>query len=127
MPASNLQKYTLIFAVIGGNLLVEEIQATVDRTTNSQPVNTVAKGYSGESPGAAMTEISIENAIPSGGFEFDAGPYLASLTPVDVQVLGPGGTSVKGQCFIISDSVRHGVNQEARYSFRVRMPLALFQ
>ncbi len=116
-----------MFAVVNGSLFVEEIEIDVTRTTNSQPVATVAKGYAGESPGAGMTEIDVQNAIPSGGFEFDAGPNMASLIPVDVQVLGPGGTALKGKAFIISDSIRHGVNQEARYSFRCRMPLSLFQ
>jgi len=125
--AGNLQLYSLIFAVTGGTLLVEEQEVDMSRTTNSQQIDTVAKGYAGESPGAPMTELDIQNAIPQGGFEFDAGPYMASLTPVPVQVLGPGGQSARGNAFIISDALRHGVNAAARYSFRARMPLALFK
>lgn len=124
--SANLQLYTLIFAVADGVLLAEEISIDVTRTTNSQPVATVAKGYAGESPGAAMMEVDVTNAIPSGGFEFDMGKKIAGLIPLNVQVLGPGGTSARGQAFVYSDSIRHGVNQEAQYSFRARMPLTLF-
>jgi len=124
--AGSLKQYTLLFGVANGSLLAEEQEIDMTRTTNSQPVSTVLNGYSGESPGAPMQEVDIQNAVPAAGFEFDAGKYMLGLIPVSIQVIGPGGKSNKGQGFIIQDSVRHGVNQEARYSFRVRMPMALF-
>src|SRR5579859_7807486 len=123
---ASLKLYTLLYVVVGGQLLVEEQEVDMTRTTNSQPISTVANGYSGESPGAGMVEIDVQNAIPSAGFEFDAGPYMLGLIPIPIQVRGPGGKSVKGKAFIISDATRHGVNQEAKYSFKSRMSLTLF-
>lgn len=73
-----------------------------------------------------MCEFSVDSAIPAGGFEFDAGQKLAGLIPADLYVQGPGGNTLKGKCFIISDSIRHGVNQPASYSFKARGPLNLF-
>jgi len=123
---ANLQLYTLLFATVDGALLAEEKSVTIDRTTNSQAVNTVPKGYAGESPGAAMSEFTVDNAIPAAGFEFNAGAKMAGLIPTHLYFIGPGGEQYKGECFIISDSVKHGVNQEATYSFRARGPLTLW-
>jgi hypothetical protein len=123
---ASLKQYSLIFGVIGGTLLAEEQEIDVERTTNSQPVATVLNGYSGESPGAAMMTVDVQNAVPSAGFEFDAGQSMLALIPVSVQVIGPGGKSAKAKAFIIKDSLKHGVNQEAKYSFSARMPMSLF-
>jgi hypothetical protein len=113
--------------VVGGALLAQEQEIDFTRTTQSQAVDTVIGGYSGESPGSPMLEVDINNAAPQGGFEFDAGPYIASLTPVAIQIIGPGGKVMKGDGFIIQDNGRHGVNQQMRYNFRIRMPLKLFK
>jgi hypothetical protein len=125
--AGNLQLYSLLFGAINGTLLAEEQQIDVSRTANAQVVNTVAKGFAGVSPGAAMCEVDVKNAVPSGGFEIDFGPNIAGLIPVSVQVLGPGGKALKSQAFVLSDTIRHGVNQEATYDFKAVMPLALFK
>lgn len=124
---ANLGLYSILLGVVGGNLLAEEQEIDFTRTANAQQVDTVVKGFAGLSPGSPMLEVDITNAMPQGGFEFDAGPYIASLTAVPVQVVGPGGKTMKGDAFIIQDQGRHGVNQQARYSFRCLMPLQLFQ
>jgi hypothetical protein len=125
--AGNTQLYTMLFVVAGGSLLAEEQQVDVARTANAQMVNTVAKGFAGVSPGAAMTEVDVKNAVPQGGFEIDFGQAIAALSLIDVQVLGPGGKTLKGKCFVLSDVTRHGVNQEASYEFKAVMPLTLFK
>ena len=123
---ANLQLYSLVYWTVNGALLSEQKSGTIDRATNSQAVNTVPKGYAGESPGAAMTEFSVENAVPAPGFEFDAGPNMAGLIPTHLYEIGPGGLQYRGECFIIADSLKHGVNQEATYSFRARGPMTLW-
>jgi hypothetical protein len=123
---SNLQQYTLLFETADGALLSQEQSVQVERTTNSQAVSTVANGYSGESPGAAMIEVTVESAVPSGGFEFDAGKKIAALLPTNLFTIGPGGKQLKGQCFIISDSIKHAVNSATAYTFRARGPLAMW-
>jgi hypothetical protein len=124
---ANLGLYSILVAVVNGTLLAQEQEVDFTRTSNSIAIDTVILGYAGESPGSPMLEVDIQNALPQGGFEFDAGPYIASLTPVAIQVIGPGGKVMKGDAFIISDQGRHGVNQAARYSFRMRAPLKLFK
>lgn len=115
---SQAQLYSLMFAVMGGNLLAEHQQLDFTRTSNAQHVATVLKGFAGLSPGAPMLEIDVDNAAPSAGLEFDAGPYIASLTPIAVQAIGPGGKALKGDAFITEDHGTHGVNQQMRYRFR---------
>jgi hypothetical protein len=124
---ANLQNYSILVGVVGGTLLAEEQEIDFTRTANAQQVDTVLKGFAGMSPGSPMLEVDVNNAAPQGGFEFDAGPYILSLTPVPVQVIGPGGKVMKGDAFIVSDAGRHGVNQQMRYNFRCLMPLKLFK
>jgi hypothetical protein len=126
--SGNLGLYGYLWELVNGSLLSQEQSIQVDRATNSQPVSTVPNGYSGESPGAAMIEVTVESAVPQvTGFEFDAGASLGGLIPVQLYTLGPGGKTLKGECFIISDSIRHSVNNPMQYTFRARGPLAFWQ
>lgn len=125
--AGNLQLYTLVYCTINGALLTEEASVTVTRSTNSQAVNTVAKGYAGESPGAAMMEVDVDNAVPAADFEFDPGDNMAALTPAEMGLVGPGGKRLKGKGFIISDTLKHGVNSESMISFKFRGGFAKWQ
>lgn len=125
--AGNLGLYTLLFATVNGALLAEEQSVQIDRTTNSQPVNTVPGGYSGESPGAGMCEFTVVSAVPAPGQEFDGGAAMAALSVTQVYILGPGGKTLKGDCQIYADSMRHGTGQAAEYTFRARSKLTLWQ
>jgi hypothetical protein len=125
MPG-NLQTYALIFASMNGTLLAEEHQVTLRRSSASQRVMTVAKGLAGLSPGSPITEFTVSNAIPQGGFEFDMGKNILGLIPVSFQFLVGGIVSAKGTCFIEHDSIQHGVNREANYDFEGVAPFSLF-
>lgn len=123
---SDTQLYTLAYCTVAGALLTEHASLTVNRATNSQAVNTVAKGYAGESPGAAMVDIQVTNAVPSADFEMNPGPYMKSLEAVEIGVICAGKQLVaKG--FIISDSFKHGVNAEATLDFSFRGGFADFE
>lgn len=120
------QLYSLIYITVNGRLLTEEFSASMSRSSNSNAVMTVAKGYSGEAPGAAMAEVDISNAVPAAGFEFNAQDYIEGLVPVEVGVqMGSQRAIVKG--FIISDSMKHSVNSESNYEFKMRGPFARFE
>ena len=116
---SNLQIYSLAFITVGGALLTEEASVTVHRRTNSNAVNTVAKGYSGESPGAANCEIQVKNAVPAADFELNPGPYMKSLQSVEIGVIA-AGKQITVPGFIIEDTFQHGVGQEATLDFSFR-------
>lgn len=116
---SNLQVYSLAFVTVAGALLTEEASVTVHRRTNSNAVNTVAKGYAGESPGAANCEIQVKNAVPSADFEMNPGPYMKSLQSVEIGVIA-AGKQITVPGFIVEDTFTHGVNQEAMLDFTFR-------
>lgn len=124
---ADLQLYTLLYVTLDHKILVEETSITVNRDTGSQPVKTVAKGYSGESPGAGMTEIDVTNVVPQAGFEFDAGKKMAALEPVEMGVIGPGGKQLTVKGFIIGDSFKHSTGSESAYDFKFRGPLEQFK
>lgn len=112
-------RYTEAYVYIDGRLLAEEASLTISRATNSQAVNTVAKGYGGESPGAASIEISVESAVPSADFDLNPGSFMQTLKPVELTVFAAGKT-LTSKGFIISDSFTHGVNTAASISFQFR-------
>ncbi|MRG98210.1 hypothetical protein [Polyangium spumosum] len=116
---ANLQQYSKAVVYVNSLLLSEEASVTIKRTSGSQPVKTVAKGYAGESPGSPMTEITVSNAVPSADFELDPGPYLNLVEIVEVTVFAAGRTlTVKGS--IIDDNFSHAVDSEAKLEFNFR-------
>lgn len=116
---ANLQLYTAAFVYVNGALLTEAASISVKRATNSQAVSTIVKGYGGESQGAAMTEVSVEGAVPAADFELNPGKFMGSLQPVEFTIFAAGKTLVfKG--FIISDNFSYAVNSEAKLSFEAR-------
>jgi hypothetical protein len=106
---------------------MEEQEVTLSRTSDAQIVKTVGKGMAGVSPGAPMSEWDVKNAVPIGNFEFDAGKKIIGNIPAKLYILGPAGMQNRGECFIISDTFTHAVNQEAVYTFKAVGPMSLWQ
>lgn len=116
---SNLQKYTNAIISWNGVTLSQESSVTVKRTSNSQAVKTVALGYAGESPGAAMTEITVSSAVPSSDFELDPGQFINAVEQGELSVFAAGRTlTVQG--FIIDDNFSHAVDTESKLEFNFR-------
>lgn len=116
---ANLSQYTKAVVYINDSALTEEASVTIKRSSGSQPVKTVAKGYSGESPGSPMTEITISNAVPAADFQLDPGNFINLLDIVKVTIFAAGRTmTLKG--FIIDDNFSHAVDSEAKLEFNFR-------
>jgi hypothetical protein len=115
-----LQLYTAAFVYIDGVLQAEESDVKITRRTNSNPSNSVAKGYSGESPGAGMLEISITSNCPAAGLEFDPGRYMFPVPrEIELSIYAHDKVLVtKG--FLVDDDFGHGVSSEAKLSFNFR-------
>lgn len=116
---ANNSLYSLAYVTIDGALLTEHASVSVKRSTASQAVTTVLKGYAGESPGAPMVEIDVKNAVPSADFEFNPGPFMKKLKQVEIGVLVAGKKMI-ARGFIISDNFSHAVNGEAALDFQFR-------
>lgn len=117
--ASSLQLYTAASVYVNGSLLAEEASVQVKRATNSQQVITVAKGYAGESPGAAMCEVTVESAVPADDFELNPGKFMSELAVVEFTIFAAGNTlTFKG--FVTEDNFSHAANSESKLSFSAR-------
>lgn len=111
--------YARVAIVADGDLLCEETSVTITRETGSNAVDTVINGYSGESPGSPKVMVDVENVVPAAGFEFDVGSFMSGMTPIEMSgFVGNAKIVIKG--FVIEDSLKHGVNNAATYSFKVR-------
>ena len=123
-----LVQYARANIKIDGNLLAEEASVTINRTTNSQPVSTVYHGYNGETPGAPMCELSVDNAVPSSAIEFDPGSYMLALSSlggpdpngVKFEIEIPGGPTFQFDGFIVSDNFSHAINASSKITFTAR-------
>lgn len=121
-----MQLYSLAQVYINGSLLAEEASVTIDRDTKALPVMTVAKGFSGMSPGAPMMSIQVENGVPAAGFELNPGQFMSisgGLQVVEVSIFAAGQLlTTKG--FVVSDNFQHAVNQEAKLKFSITAQFA---
>ena len=124
---SNLQLYTPIYVSKDGTLFAEATNCTFTRNTNSQKIDTILKGYSGESPGAINVECDVENAVPVAGLEFDAGDVMNTLTPIELGFATADGKTAVFKGFVIKDSGKHGTGTATSYSFSFRGQFAEFQ
>lgn len=119
MAGTETQLYTLAYVLWKGRIMAEEGSVSLDRTTGSQEVKTTAKGYAGESPGAAMVQMQVTSAVPASAFDVDPGEQMENLEEVEVGLLAAGKTLVaKG--YIISDSFKHSVDNPSSHEFTFR-------
>jgi hypothetical protein len=116
---SNQQIYSLAFVYINGKLLTEEASVDVKRTSGSNDVLTVAKGWAGVSPGAGMLEVNVSSVVPADDFEYDAGDDIESLAFIEIGLFY-GGKLLVSKGTIPEDTFKHGVNQAASYDFSFR-------
>ncbi len=113
---ADLQLYSKASVYLNGSLLSEESDVTVKRMTGAQVVKTVAKGFSGLSPGAEMLSISVTNAVPSTDFEYNPGSDMKDLNVVEVTIFAAGRT-LTSKGFITDDNFAHGAEAQSKLSF----------
>lgn len=114
--ANQFQQYTVASVYLNSALLAEEVSVTVKRATNAQNIKTVHKGFAGQSPGAAMTEITVENVVPAASFEFDPSRSMEELKIVEFTIFA-GGKTLTFQGYITEDNFSHSVDNPSGLSF----------
>jgi hypothetical protein len=113
---ANNQLYTTAAVYLNDNLLSEAMSVSIKINGNHQIAKSLAKGFSGVSKGAVMTEISVSNNIPQDGFEADVVPHINNVEEVQLTIFLASSTlTVKG--FILSTDVDKGVDSEAKQGF----------
>lgn len=116
---ADLQAYTSMATYVDGTQLAESTQTTIRIQGNHIDNLTEAKGFAGQSLGASMVEITIENVIPSSGFELDMSEDILTNTPHEVTVF-VGGKTLTVAGYFTDAEVGKGVNQEGRLTLNFK-------
>jgi hypothetical protein len=93
-----------------GQLVADATTVKLDFNTNDNPVFTLAKGFAGITPGAGQTGVSIDQAIPRAGYDYDWFQRAVGRTPVEI-VAWRGSKKMNIKGFIQTIGEQLGVNQ----------------
>jgi hypothetical protein len=115
--SGNVTQYALLLVTVNNALLQEAQSVELDRAGGGQIIDTLAKRFSGISPGSSKGTIKVTNAVPAAGHEIDFGEEIDGYIPVELGIARSDGKEAKATFFIMSDSLRQGVDQAAAYSF----------
>lgn len=115
--SGNSAQYALLLVSVNNALLQEAQSIELKRTGGGQIVHTLAKRFSGISPGSSFCTINVANAVPASGNEIDFGDQIDGYIPVELAIARSDGKSAKAVCFIMADDFKQGVDQAAGYSF----------
>lgn len=122
---ANLERYTKATLYINGTLTSESSSITVKQAGGGSPVKTIAKGYAGRSPGAPMTMISVDSAVPSSDFEFNPGIVIKNTEVVELTVFAAGRT-LTSKGFITDSSFSYSTESNSKLSFEFEGEFAEF-
>lgn len=75
---------------VNNRLLAEASKCTPRISSNDNEVNTMVKGFAGFSDGPGKVEITIENAVPKKGYEFDFVDAVNNKKTVTLTVISGG-------------------------------------
>jgi hypothetical protein len=128
--ARKLTKYSNAFVFANGKLLLQAASVTLQKKANSSPQNTLHKGFAGQSKGAGVIEVTIDNAVPVDDIEFVGGAlpdyWVQSGEPIEIGiVMGSRTTRLRG--FIDEASYSHSTNDAARVSIHLIGRLEAFE
>lgn len=119
---SDNQIYALANVLVNGSLLAEEMSVTLSRDSKAQEIETVVKGFSGISPGAARTTLEVESAVPAADFELQPDKYWSNSgvpQKVEATVFVGSGRVLTFKGFIISDNFTHAVNSPSKLKMTI--------
>jgi len=106
---ADLGIYTKATVYKNAKLLAEESDLSIKHVGGGTRTFTVAKGFSGLTPGAAYCEGTIKNMVPVAGFEYDATPDIQGYTVVELTAFAAGST-LTIKAFIETSEFTHAVN-----------------
>jgi hypothetical protein len=117
--------YTNAAIDMNGARLLEASTVEVDRASGAVDQMTLSKGWAGKSPGSRKMTIKVTNGVLAAGWEFDAGASIAGLK-INSFTIYAGQSFLTSTGFIISDSFKKGVDQNASYEFTIEAEYALW-
>jgi hypothetical protein len=111
-----LQTYERGAFFLDGQLLVEAQSVDADFDPALNEIKTMQKGFAGVSPGSETCKLSISEALPRAGADFDAISAMQG-TEILEAVLFAGSKKFKTKGYISSVKMKLGVDTAAGYSF----------
>jgi hypothetical protein len=123
---SEAQRYANLLVYREGTLLTEENQVTIRRDFANKGVTTTARGLAGYVKGAPVMHITLRNAVPAKGVEYDPGPDGASATPKQYTLIR-GAQSLTGKFVVMTDESSHQAGNESELNFDLEGPLVQWQ
>jgi len=82
---------------VEGIVVMQAVEFSIDFDTNDNPVNTLALGFAGITPGPGTTAVSITSAVPRTGFEISYHKWAKERKAIEVLgYRGASKISVKG-------------------------------
>lgn len=118
--------YTNATVYLDSALLSEQTSVTIKWSSGSTPVKTAGRGYSGESPGSAMCEITISAFVPADYFEYNPGVDIQLLAEKELTIFA-GGSTLTSKGFIVEASFAKATDSEAKLDFSFRGGYASFE
>lgn len=118
--------YTNCAIDIRGQRALEAATISVERQNNATPQKTLAKGQAGFSPGSPMMTIRVTSGVRAVGFEFDAGPDMATLSDVPFTIYA-ANSFMTGTGTILTDKLDKSVDKNADYEFTIQAPMSQWQ
>ncbi len=110
------QLYSSCEVYIDGAKATEETSVKVTFDSKASVIDTVSRGFAGVSPGSRMITLTVDNAVPSAGFEFDPTISIRDLQVREITLFAAGKT-LTSKGFIMSSSFSHSVNAASTLSF----------
>lgn len=117
--------YTNAAVDIRGQRLLEASTVEIDRASGAVDQMTLSKGWAGKSPGSRKMTVKITNGVLAAGWEYDGGSDIGGLRIVAFTIYA-GSRFLSSTGFVISDSFKKGVDQNASYEFTIEAEYALW-
>lgn len=125
-----MQLFSDAYVFADGTMLAMAASVSLEKKSNSTPINTLHKGFAGLSKGAGVSELTIESAVPSKDFEMVGKAlvdfWIMSGEPVEFGiVMGARTTRLKG--IIDQASYTQSVNDSSKVSIHIIGRLEAFE
>jgi len=95
--------YDQAFIYINGGLLGENLEVDSRVESDIAQVKTIPKGFNGVTPGSPVRIITIKNAVPITGpeYNFERALILSQPVRVKLQLGGSGQSTIMNEAYVI--------------------------
>jgi hypothetical protein len=122
-----LSDYGQFYVSIDGSLLGEATSVETELEGDDQDAFTLAKGFAGQTISPRKRVTTVENMVPSSGFEFDFEKAQRDGTIHTLGLVSDSGKKMVAKGYIRGVKVSAGVGKSAMVSFAHHAEPSIFQ